>query len=220
MKLLTEADSLIPTTRMVLITATMKTAGRLSSAPVRLRPACAQPARPGYLTLGTPPGGRLGQMSRQVDAELIDETHQVSRPADPDRRRARGVFQHQVPADDPGDQLAHRGVGVGVRAAGHRHRARHFRVAEPGEGAGDAGHHEGDRHRRAGVQRRGLPVRTKMPAPMMAPMPSSGEIERRPARASGERSLVASASARSAATDLVAQSSCGRILEYRTNVKR
>src|ERR1041385_7950506 len=43
MMLLTLADSLIPMTRMVDISATMNTAGRLISAPVRLSPACAQP---------------------------------------------------------------------------------------------------------------------------------------------------------------------------------
>ena len=44
MKLLTRADSLMPITRIVDITATMNTAGRLTRAPVRLRPVCAQPA--------------------------------------------------------------------------------------------------------------------------------------------------------------------------------
>src|SRR5215210_2857193 len=47
------------------------------------------------------------------------------------------------------------------------------------------------------------PVRTKMPAPMMAPMPSMVRFRAPRARFS-ERSPVASASARSAVTDLVA----------------
>src|SRR3954469_17968265 len=48
------------------------------------------------------------------------------------------------------------------------------------------------------------PVRTKMPAPIMAPMPSIVRFKAVRARLS-DRSLVASASARSDATDLVAQ---------------
>src|SRR3954470_5704731 len=48
------------------------------------------------------------------------------------------------------------------------------------------------------------PVRTKMPAPMMAPMPSMVRLVAVRARLS-DRSLVASASARRDATDLVAQ---------------
>src|SRR5437667_493617 len=44
MKLLTFADSLMPITRIVDITATTNTAGRLMMAPVRLSPVCAHPA--------------------------------------------------------------------------------------------------------------------------------------------------------------------------------
>src|SRR6476646_6335765 len=44
MTLLTEADSLMPITRMVDMRATMNTAGTLSSAPVKLRPSWAHPA--------------------------------------------------------------------------------------------------------------------------------------------------------------------------------
>src|SRR5689334_12284195 len=44
MKLLTDADSLMPITRIVVQMAMMNSAGRLMSAPVRLRPVCAQPA--------------------------------------------------------------------------------------------------------------------------------------------------------------------------------
>src|SRR5207237_3278559 len=43
-RLLTLADSLMPITRIVDIRTTMKTAGRLSNAPVKLSPACPHPA--------------------------------------------------------------------------------------------------------------------------------------------------------------------------------
>src|SRR5437879_8776663 len=48
MRLLTCADSLMPITGIVDISATTNTAGRLTIAPVRLSPVCAQPARPAW----------------------------------------------------------------------------------------------------------------------------------------------------------------------------
>ena len=60
------------------------------------------------------------QLRRQMNAETAEHADEIARPADRHRGRADGVFQDQVPADDPGDQLAHRGVGVSVRAARNR----------------------------------------------------------------------------------------------------
>ena len=62
-----------------------------------------------------------------------------------------GQLEDQVPADDPGDELAEAGVGERVRRAGHRHRARELRVAERGQRTGDAGEHERQRDRRSGL---------------------------------------------------------------------
>ena len=92
---------------------------------------------------------------RQVEAEDADEVLEVVRPAVRDGRRAHGVLEHQVPADDPGEQLAQRGVGVGVGRAGHRDHRGELRVAQRGEDAGDAGDHEGEDQRRAGLVVRG-----------------------------------------------------------------
>ena len=82
----------------------------------------------------------------------------VARPADRDRRGADHVFEDQVPADQPGDELAHRGIGVGVGRAGDRHGRGHLGVAEAGEGAGDAAEDERERDRRA---RRSRPPRAR-----------------------------------------------------------
>ena len=72
------------------------------------------------------------------DAEARQQRLEVVAPADRDGDVADGVLDDQVPADDPGDQLAERRVGVGVGGAGDRHHRRELGVAERGEPAGDA----------------------------------------------------------------------------------
>ena len=70
------------------------------------------------------------------------ETHAHGHVAD-------GVFQDQVPADDPGDELAHRGIGVGVGAAGDRDHRRQLGIAQRGEAADNRDQHQRQRQRRA-----------------------------------------------------------------------
>ena len=97
---------------------------------------------------------------------------QVAGPAAGHHRRAERELQQQVPADDPGDDLAHGRVRVGVGAAGGRHAGGQFGVAEGGE--------QGDQRRRCAneittagpaLSRASMPVRVKIPVPMTMPMP-------------------------------------------------
>ena len=62
-----------------------------------------------------------------------------------------GIFEDQIPADDPGDQFAHGGVGISVGAAGHRNHGGELRVTKTGKSAADAGDNkrEHDRWTRA-----------------------------------------------------------------------
>ena len=76
---------------------------------------------------------------------------EVAGPAPGHHRRAERELQQQVPADDPGDDLAHRGVRVGVGAAGGRHAGGQLGVAERGEQGDHAGDGEGDHHARPGA---------------------------------------------------------------------
>ena len=46
-----------------------------------------------------------------------------------------GVFEDEVPADDPGDELAEGGVGVSVGGAGDGDHAGELGVTEAGEAA-------------------------------------------------------------------------------------
>ena len=73
-----------------------------------------------------------------MPAEPVEHVDQVRGEAHAHRHVADGVFQDQVPADDPGDQLAHGGVGVGVGAAGDGDHRRQLGVAQRGERADDA----------------------------------------------------------------------------------
>ena len=62
-----------------------------------------------------------------------------------------GVLEDEVPADDPGDELAEGGVGVGVGGAGDGDHAGELGVAEAGEGADDGDEDERDGEGRAGA---------------------------------------------------------------------
>ena len=59
--------------------------------------------------------------------------------------------ENQIPADDPGENFAERGVGVGVGAAGDGRHRREFGVAQGGERAAQAGDGEGDDHGGSGI---------------------------------------------------------------------
>ena len=97
------------------------------------------------------------QRSAGCHAEPLERRRHVRRESDAHRHVADGVFQDQVPADDPGDQLAHGRVGVGVGAAGDRNHRRQLGIAEPGKRADDRHQHERNRQRRtsSGTAQRG-----------------------------------------------------------------
>src|SRR6185312_6956167 len=90
-------------------------------------------------------------------ANVLQECPQVPAPADGDRRRAEGIFEDEIPADDPGDQLAERGVGVCISAARDRDHGGEFRVAQSRERAGQPSQYEGEHDRRARKLSGGLP---------------------------------------------------------------
>ncbi len=74
---------------------------------------------------------------------MIQQLDEVTAPTDGHRGAGHHVFQNQIPADEPGDELAERRVAVGVGAAGDRHHGGEFRIAQPGEHAADTGNDEG-----------------------------------------------------------------------------
>ena len=66
--------------------------------------------------------GRRGKRRRKADAdEVVKETREVARPPDGDSCRAERIFEDEIPADDPGNELAERRIAVRVGGTGDRH---------------------------------------------------------------------------------------------------
>ena len=108
---------------------------------------------------------RSGQGGRHRNAEILEEAHDIARPSDRHRGGAKRIFEDQVPADDPGDDLSHRRIGVGVGTAGDRNGRGHFRITQTREGAGGRAEDEGHRDGRPGVGRGGVPGQHKNARP-------------------------------------------------------
>ena len=85
-----------------------------------------------------------------AQAEPIHEIDNVGREANAHCHVAYGVLEDQIPADDPGDQFPHRGIGVCVRAAGDGNHRRELGITEAGEGTDDGHQHDGKGQSRAG----------------------------------------------------------------------
>src|ERR1700679_2298841 len=65
---------------------------------------------------------------RYSNPEVFQEAEQVTAPTGGDGRRTEGIFQDQVPADDPGEDLAQSRISVGVSRTGNRNQRRKLRV--------------------------------------------------------------------------------------------
>ncbi len=79
-----------------------------------------------------------------MDAEPVEQIDDVRGEADADGHVTDGVFENEVPADNPGDEFAHGGVGVGVGAAGDGDHRGEFGVADGSEAADDRDEDERD----------------------------------------------------------------------------
>ena len=101
---------------------------------------------------------RSRQRKRHADAmtDGVQQAGEISGPADRHRRGGKRVLEHEHPADEPGHELAERRVGIGIGAARDRQHRGEFGIAEAGEPAGEAGDHERQYDRRAGVGRGGM----------------------------------------------------------------
>jgi hypothetical protein len=93
----------------------------------------------------------MAELVRYVQTDVSQNPVEVFTPGDSDRGGADRVLEHEVPADDPRDELAHRRVRIGVGAPGDRDHRGELGVAQPGERAADAGDDERHRHPGAGA---------------------------------------------------------------------
>jgi hypothetical protein len=88
----------------------------------------------------------LAEQARRQTEGLL----QIARPAACDHGCAEGEFEHQVPRDDPREDLADRRVGVGVGAACGRHGSGQLGITERGQEAHDTGDEEAQHDAGAG----------------------------------------------------------------------
>src|SRR5256886_2523184 len=111
---LTRADSLVPMTRSQVMSATMANAGRLNT--IGDGPQVRRGGKQGRVAQGSAQVGH--EPTRQVHPQPPQRRVGGPRPSDGDGDVANRVLEDQVPADDPRDQLAERGVGIRVGAPG------------------------------------------------------------------------------------------------------
>src|SRR5437764_5537843 len=76
---------------------------------------------------------------------------EVFAPGNGDGGCAYGIFEHQIPADDPGDELTHGGIGISVSAPRNRNHRSKFRVTETGKSATNASENKSEHDRRTGA---------------------------------------------------------------------
>ena len=89
--------------------------------------------------------------SREIDTESRQQGREIAGPSDRDRHVTHGVFEDECPTDDPSDDLAERGVRIGVGAARLRYHGRELGVAERRETTHGTEEHERDDQRRPGA---------------------------------------------------------------------
>ena len=94
------------------------------------------------------------KLLRQMETETGCRTDLANTPRirPPRYMFENGVFEDQIPADDPGEDLAQRRVRVRVRAAGDGNHRRQFGIAERREAARDRHQHERQRNGRPRAQ--------------------------------------------------------------------
>jgi hypothetical protein len=82
----------------------------------------------------------------EVDAEPVEQVDDMRGEANGDAHVGEGVLEDEVPADDPGDELAEGGVGVGVGRAGDGDHAGELGITQASEAAddGDEDEREGE----------------------------------------------------------------------------
>ena len=150
-----------------------------------------------------PPGKEETQIQPAMESEqVLEQILEIRGESDRHGHVGDGVLENEVPADDPGDQLAEDGVRVCIRAAGDGNHRCKFRIAEAGETARHGYQQEGDCDGRPGARASELrrssaveekvndgcnrlttlpaaavPVSVKMPLPMTAPIPRNVRLQ-------------------------------------------
>ena len=91
------------------------------------------------------------QPRRYADTKILHKAEDITAPSGGDGSRTEGILQDQIPADDPGENLAECGIAVGISRTGDGNQGCEFRVAESGENAGDSSQDERKHNSRPGI---------------------------------------------------------------------
>src|SRR6202034_2568770 len=100
--------------------------------------------------------GGGGDLRRKINVKLLQEAIKVTGPSGGNGGSAKGIFQAEVPADDPGHKLSQRGIAVGVCGYGDGDDVGKLRVAQSRKGARESCDDKAERHVRARSQGCGL----------------------------------------------------------------
>ena len=104
---------------------------------------------------------RAGERCRKLDAKVAEQAEQIATPSGSHGGGAKSVFQHQVPADDPGKNLTQRSIAIGVSRTGNGDGGGKFRIAQSGKDAPVAARMKERIDGRAGKFRRGCSGKNK-----------------------------------------------------------
>ena len=74
--------------------------------------------------------------------EAAAQSNEIAGPADRDRHIANCVFENEIPADNPRDDLTQRRIRIRVGRARDRNHRGEFGVTKRRESARDPGHHK------------------------------------------------------------------------------
>ena len=123
--------------------------------------------------------GRGRHPQRQVQSEAQENTLEKATPAYGHRHRPHRVFENQVPADHPRDDLAQRRIGVGVCAPRNGDHRGELRVAQRRKRTGQAGGQIRKHNRRTGLVGRSGPGQDEDSGANDGADAEQGQVERR-----------------------------------------
>jgi len=119
--------------------------------------------------------GRVRPLVRYAQTEPVEYAICVFAPGNCHGRRTT-AYSRLNPADDPGDQFAHRCIRISIGASSNWNHGSEFRVTETGKRATDTRYDKGKNN--GGTRRSAIAaaVRTNRPAPIIAPIPSATRL--------------------------------------------
>src|SRR5258708_39764773 len=95
----------------------------------------------------------VSEPERHFYVKNVQQLDEVVGPARGNGAGAHGVFEGEIPPDDPGEEFAESGVSVSVGTPGQRNHGGELGIAKSRERASQAGDYAGKQQGRAGIVR-------------------------------------------------------------------